>query len=95
MNKIGDICYPTGKYQDRQSGEEKTRWSRCGVLLQKEDGSYRIKLDLIPFAGAEGWFAVFEQKEQQTKPAAQPAAGFRQPAQPAQQPLADEDDIPW
>lgn len=93
MKVIGDICYPTSKYQDRQSGEEKTRWSRCGVLLQKESGEFRIKLELIPFSVGEGWFSVFEPRQQeqgapQSAPA--PKAGFRNAPEPG-----TTGDIPW
>ena len=33
---IGDIMFPGGKYI--KDGEEKTRWLKCGVLLETEKG---------------------------------------------------------
>ena len=75
MNVIGDIMFPTGKYQTRE-GEEKTRWLKCGVLMQNAEGNYRIKLEAMPL-GVEpdgAWFAVFEKER------AQPAAPARPPA---------------
>jgi hypothetical protein len=71
MNVIGDIMFPTGKYQTRE-GEEKTRWLKCGVLMQNTEGNYRIKLEAMPL-GVEpdgAWFAVFEKKAE-PKPQAQ------------------------
>lgn len=68
MNVIGDICFPTGKYIDKKTNEEKTTWTKCGALMQSDRG-YRIKLDVIPLAPAEnsGWFMVFEKKDEQPK----------------------------
>lgn len=62
MNIIGDIMAPNGKYNDKDSGEEKTRWLRIGTLMQNKDGNYRVKLDAIPINPGDGWFAVFERK---------------------------------
>jgi len=73
MNVIGDIMFPTGKYQTSE-GEEKTRWLKCGVLMQNAEGNYRIKLEAMPL-GVEpdgAWFAVFE--KERAKPAAQTPA---------------------
>ena len=72
MKVLGDICAPTGTYT--KDGEEKTRWGKCGVLMQNAEGQYRIKLDLLPFTG-DGWLAVFPKQEQprQAQPARPPA----------------------
>lgn len=94
MKVIGDICYPTGKYQDRNTGDEKTRWARCGVLMQNDQGDYRIKLETIPFVPGEGWFSVFEPRSQQGQAPQAPAQqSFRQPAQPSS--FDQEQDVPW
>jgi len=48
-------------------GEEKTRWVRCGAVLQKRGGGFALKLDVIPIS-SDGWFQLFEPRdEQQTK----------------------------
>jgi hypothetical protein len=60
-NVIGKICAPTGNYI--KDGEEKTSWSKCGVLLQTPNG-YRIKMDVVPLGG-DGWFSVFEDDDKQ------------------------------
>ena len=50
MSKVlGDVMYPNGKYM--KDDEEKTRWLKCGVLLEVErDGrtSMRLKMDAMP-----------------------------------------------
>jgi len=74
---LGDICAPTGKYI--KDGEEKTSWSKCGVLMQTEKG-YRIKLDTVPLGG-EGqgiWFSVFEKRDDQRQ-----GSGTQTPSRPS------------
>lgn len=67
MKRVGDIMFPVSKYIDRQTNEEKTNWAKCGVLLQRDDGKYRIKMDLLPVNPEDGWFAVFEDKPKQER----------------------------
>ena len=72
MKFLGEIMAPIGKYTD-QNGDEKTRWGRCGSLLRNENGNYRIKLDMLPVGNEnDGWFAVFEPKQKEETPAANP-----------------------
>lgn len=54
------------------NGEEKTRWINCGAVLSKRDGTgFVMKLDTIPVR-SDGWFQLFEPKEQkQSAPAPQ------------------------
>jgi len=56
--KVYDIVYGQSN-----ENKEKTQWLKVGVLLEKEDGKMRIKLDTIPVAGWDGWLNVFEKKE--------------------------------
>lgn len=58
--KVGDLMAPNGKFI--KDGEEKTRWLRCGVLLQTDKG-LRIKLDCVPVTEWDGWLSVFEERE--------------------------------
>ena len=85
---IGDIMCPTGKY-NTQDGQEKTRWLKCGIMLQTDNG-FRIKMEAMPVGVAdfEGWFSVFEKKNDQAKP--QQQEGFRAP--PA---AATDSDVPF
>lgn len=58
---LGRIVAPNGKYI--QEGVEKTRWLRCGTLLETDNGM-RIKLDSMPIGvDFDGWFSVFEEDD--------------------------------
>jgi hypothetical protein len=82
---IGDIMAPNGKYV--KDGEEKTRWLKCGILLETDNG-LRMKLECIPIGvGADGlWMSVFEKDDQprpqQPKPAPAPTQGALEPDVP-------------
>ena len=69
MSKKYDVVYAQ-RYQS--GGEEKTKWINCGAILQTAKG-FRMKLDTIPL-GCDGWFALFEPKDGDAKPAAKPRA---------------------
>ena len=85
---LGDIMAPNGKYV--KEGEEKTRWLKCGILLETDNG-LRLKLECIPIGvGADGlWLSVFEKDNRQQ--------GFREkPAQkPVQEPVSGDEDVPF
>jgi hypothetical protein len=76
--KIGDLCFPSGKYV--KDGEEKTRWMNVGILLETDKGM-RIKLEAIPIVTDQNglWLSVFEPREQAPR-AAPKQESFRQPA---------------
>jgi hypothetical protein len=68
--KIGDLMAPNGQYETAD-GETKTRWIKCGVMLETDKGP-RIKLEALPVGGDfDGWLSVFEEKPKQQD-------GFRQ-----------------
>lgn len=92
--KIGDICAAGEKFQAREGGE-KTRWIKCGILLETDKG-FRIKMDCIPVV-SDGWFAVFEEQEATTRPAAKAySEPKREPVrQQAFDSGEDPDDIPF
>ena len=79
---IGDVMFPGGKYI--KDGEEKTRWLKCGVLLETDNGM-RLKIESMPVgvAPGEGWFSIFEPRDK-------PQAAAEKPAQQAAEP-----DIPF
>jgi len=56
--KVYDIVYGQSN-----ENKEKTQWLKVGVLIEKEDGKMRIKLDAIPVGNWDGWLNVFEKKE--------------------------------
>ncbi len=93
---IGEIMFPNGKYNTQEG--EKTRWLRCGVLLETDKG-FRIKLEALPVGATQVnqsgepenglWFMVFEPREKQQD-------GFRdKPAQAAKKTPEQDDDIPF
>jgi hypothetical protein len=92
MKKIKDVVYAE-KYTDR-SGEEKTRYTNCGALLERDDGSLTIKLEAIP-VGFTGWLNCYDPKPREGE---QPQRQGRERPQRAAQPAADDfadDDIPF
>jgi hypothetical protein len=89
MSKIFDVIAATGTYTDRE-GNEKTRWTKCGIKIQKDDGSESLKMDVVPLGG-DGWFTIKEQKPRSEEP--------RQDYQPKPQPVQEaaefDDEIPF
>lgn len=91
MPKLYDIMAPIGKYE--KNGQEKTRWLKCGMVVQTQAGKLAIKLEGLPVAPmpAEGatdaglWLQCFEpnQPEDNLHTAPAPQGGFRQPAMQA------------
>ena len=83
---LGNISFPAEKYI--KDGEEKTRWTRHGILLETDRG-YRIKLISMPLGVEPGgaWFSVFPDDRQQ------PSAP--KPAQAVSEPQGDQDEIPF
>jgi len=96
---IGKLACPNGKYIN-DAGEEKTRWSIHGVILQTDNGM-RVKLESLPLTNADGgiWFSVFEDDNQQASRGAQSNArsqGFRDKPAPNQNPDdGGQPDIPF
>jgi hypothetical protein len=90
--KIGSIMAAGEKYQSREG--EKTRWIRCGVLLETDKG-YRIKMDAMPVV-SDGWFAVFEEEEttRGANPPPRQEPARRDPA-PAYDDKFGDEDLPF
>lgn len=84
---IGKLCAPTGKYI--KDGEEKTSWTRCGILMETDRG-FRVKLDTIPVGGTENgvWFSVFEDEQPKS------SGSQQKPRSQATQDVP-EDDLPF
>jgi hypothetical protein len=49
--------------------DSKTFWSKCGILLKKDDGKISLKLESLPVGEWDGWLSVFEQDKKEDKPA--------------------------
>lgn len=61
--KVGDLVAPNGTYE--KDGETKTRWLKCGVVLDTAKGM-RVKLEAIPTVRSDDghiWFSVFQGDE--------------------------------
>lgn len=85
---IGDLVAPNGKYI--KDGEEKTRWLKCGIVLETDNGM-RIKLEAVPVGTGEGgiWFSVFEKDHDSTSAPKR----AEKPAQAA--PAEPDDELPF
>ena len=58
---IGDICFSTGEYTDKQ-GEIKKRWSKAGAVFENEaTGDLSIKFEAMPAPTGEwsGFMRIF------------------------------------
>jgi len=90
---VGKLACPAGKYQ--KDGEEKTRWTFHGIVLQTDNG-LRVKLESLPLVEhPEGiWFSVFEDDNSSSqKPRQQKQQGFRDSGRSGQ--AGTQDDIPF
>lgn len=88
--KIKDVVY-SEKYTS--GGEEKTRYTNCGALFEREDGSLSIKLEAIP-VGFTGWFNCYDPKPRDGEQPGRQARPQRQ-QQPAPADDFDSDSIPF
>lgn len=50
----GDLVH-TEKYQDKQTGEEKKKYTKLGALFEREDGSLTVKM-------LDSWLNVYPPK---------------------------------
>ena len=95
MAKLYDVMAPIGKYNDPNTGQEKTRWLKCGMVVQTQAGKMALKLDAMPVAPVteEGglWLQLFEPNQPSDNlhtanaPQGQPQGFRQQPQQPAPQ----------
>ena len=83
---LGNLVAPVGKYI--KDGEEKTKWMRCGILMETDKGM-RVKLEGIPLGIPEGglWMNVFADDNNQQ--------GSQSSAPASNKPIDDKDDIPF
>jgi sulfur relay (sulfurtransferase) DsrC/TusE family protein len=74
MPKLYDLSAPNGTYVDRETGEEKTSWIRCGAVIEKANGKKAVKLEALPIE-FNGWLNCTEPRspvQQAAKSAGQP-----------------------
>lgn len=65
-----DVIAKAGSYTDK-NGEQKTRWHKCGVVLESDKG-LSLKLESLPIV-FDGWLNLWEPQEKDAKPAAKKA----------------------
>lgn len=58
MPKIYDLCVGS-TYQDKATGQDKTRWTKLGVMREKDNGGFTIFLDALPLTNM---IQAFEKK---------------------------------
>jgi hypothetical protein len=90
MKKIKDIVY-SEKYV-AGNGEEKTRYTNCGSVLERDDGSLSLKLEAIP-VGFTGWFNCYDPKPREERSGGQQSGKSRQSAPASDDGFSDE--IPY
>lgn len=69
-NIFKEVIVSTGEYQT-PDGQTKQRWAKCGIVIQKPNGSLSMKLDLFP-----QWFVLSDPKPRDEKPQAKSSIGF-------------------
>ena len=80
MKKVYDAVAVTGKYTDRQSGKEKSRYLNVGAVFVNDDGKYSLKLEALPVANFNGWINFFEPRERGEQKPEQSSAATEEPA---------------
>ena len=67
----------TGKYT--KDGQEKTRWMKIGVMIERQNGKMALKLDALPLPNDKGeiWIEMFEPRQSDAPKSTK------------------EDDVPW
>lgn len=109
MEFLGDILATVGKYKDRQTGEERKSFAKCGAAFKNEQGRIVLKIDTIPVTQEwSGWLTIYPPKErseneqEKAEEMMQPTQQRRRPApqQPRQTPKPqsdgmDDDDVPF
>ena len=51
----------SGTYKDPTTGEDKTRWVKCGVVMDTRQGGLAAKIESLP-VDWDGWFNFAEPK---------------------------------
>jgi len=74
-----------------KNGEEKTRWTKCGVVLETRSGRLALKLEMIP-VGFSGWFQLFDPNQDKDKKQSEQQGGQRQQGAP---PVDFDADVPF
>jgi len=71
MKAIKRLMAKSGTYKDRETGQDKNSYTRCGVLMKNEQGEVSIKLEALP-VNFDGWLNCWDLESSQAKQAAAP-----------------------
>ena len=86
-----ELIAKSGTYKDPKSGEEKTRWVKCGVVMDTRQGGMAAKIESLP-VDWDGWFNFSEPKQKDNFK----AKGDDEMPKPKQSTIEDmESDIPF
>lgn len=57
-----DLIAKSGTYKDQSTGEDKTRWVKCGVVMDTRQGGLAAKIESLP-VDWDGWLNFSEPKK--------------------------------
>lgn len=60
-----ELVASAGKFTDK-TGEEKTRWHKCGIVMTTQKGGLVAKVESLP-VGFDGWLNLWEPKPKDGK----------------------------
>ena len=63
-----EVLASTGKYTDK-NGQEKSRWSKHGVVMETKNGGLALKMESMPVGEFNGWFTLAEPRPRDQQPA--------------------------
>tara|TARA_R110000868_G_scaffold234638_1_gene488355 strand:- start:1016 stop:1294 length:279 start_codon:yes stop_codon:yes gene_type:complete len=63
-----DAVAVVGEYKDKNTGEMKKRYSKCGAVFINDEGEISLKLDTMPVHGWDGWINAYEPYEGERAP---------------------------
>jgi hypothetical protein len=57
-----ELIAKSGTYKDQTTGEDKTRWVKCGVVMDTRQGGLAAKIESLPVSW-DGWLNFSEPKQ--------------------------------
>lgn len=86
-----ELIAKSGTYKDQATGEDKTRWVKCGVVMDTRQGGLSAKIESLP-VNWDGWLNFSEPKQKDNFK----AKGDDEMPKPKQSTIEDmESDIPF
>lgn len=79
----------------KREGRDKPNYIRCGAAFVREDGSQAIKVDSVPACDWNGWFSLYEPRDERPAEKPQGRASRRAPDVPNEPLDAMDDPLPF